>query len=186
RHLVVSHLLDIAVEGLGCLEEGLELGATPEALHMSFGRVPLDADDLLVGLVNAAGGLAAAAVRGPIQQRAGTSIGVVELVGAARLNPVADVLDDHGSPCRSEISAIVSIPAQPRQRFAVSRNRSEGAYGVGIRAGGLDDLRAELRRVADSDRIPALRRALQVERGGYGEGDTIIGVSVPRARAIAR
>jgi hypothetical protein len=48
---------------------------------------------------------------------------------------------------------------------------------------GLDDLRSELRRVADSDRIPALRRALQVERGGYGEGDTIIGVNRRHVRA---
>src|SRR5262245_52076607 len=31
-----------------------------------------------------------------------------------------------------------------------------------------------------------MRRALQVVRGGYGEGDTIVGVSVPDARAISR
>ena len=34
-------------------------------------------------------------------------------------------------------------------------------------------------------RIPTVRRALQVVPGGYGEGDTIVGVSVPDARAIA-
>jgi hypothetical protein len=50
----------------------------------------------------------------------------------------------------------------------------------------LDDLRRELQEAAESDRIPRVRSALQVDRGGYGEGDTIIGVSVPDARAIAR
>jgi hypothetical protein len=35
-------------------------------------------------------------------------------------------------------------------------------------------------------RVPAIRRALQVIPGGYGEGDTVIAVSVPNARAIAR
>lgn len=50
----------------------------------------------------------------------------------------------------------------------------------------VDELRRELRRAAVPARIPAVRRALQVERGGYGEGDTVIGVSVPDARAIAR
>jgi 3-methyladenine DNA glycosylase AlkD len=50
----------------------------------------------------------------------------------------------------------------------------------------LDELRYELRRAADPGRVPAMRRALQVIPGGYGDGDTIIGVSVPDARAIAR
>jgi 3-methyladenine DNA glycosylase AlkD len=31
-----------------------------------------------------------------------------------------------------------------------------------------------------------MRRALQVVSGGYGEGDTLLGISVPNARAIAR
>jgi 3-methyladenine DNA glycosylase AlkD len=50
----------------------------------------------------------------------------------------------------------------------------------------IDDVRRALREAAKPVRIPGVRRALQVERGGYGEGDTIIGVSVPEARAIAR
>jgi 3-methyladenine DNA glycosylase AlkD len=54
-----------------------------------------------------------------------------------------------------------------------------------VRQRGLDDLRRELRQAAEPARIPGVRRALQVERGGYGEGDTVIGVSVPDARAIA-
>jgi 3-methyladenine DNA glycosylase AlkD len=50
----------------------------------------------------------------------------------------------------------------------------------------LDVLRRELRQVAEPKRIPGARRALQVVSGGYGEGDTLLGVSVPHARAIAR
>jgi hypothetical protein len=42
----VGHFLDVVGEGLGGCEEGLEVGALPEALQVSFGRVPLDADDL--------------------------------------------------------------------------------------------------------------------------------------------
>jgi 3-methyladenine DNA glycosylase AlkD len=49
----------------------------------------------------------------------------------------------------------------------------------------LDELRHELRQAAEPVRVPAIRRALQVVPGGYGEGDTVIGVSVPDARAIA-
>jgi 3-methyladenine DNA glycosylase AlkD len=50
----------------------------------------------------------------------------------------------------------------------------------------LDTLRRELRQAAEPARIPGVRRALQVVPGGYGAGDTIIGVGVPDARAIAR
>ena len=50
----------------------------------------------------------------------------------------------------------------------------------------LDELRQELRQAADPGRVPAIRRVLQVVPGGYGDCDTIIGVSVPDARAIAR
>lgn len=50
----------------------------------------------------------------------------------------------------------------------------------------VDELRRELRRSAQPDRIPAIQRALQVVPGGYGDGDTLLGVSVPDARAIAR
>jgi DNA alkylation repair enzyme len=49
----------------------------------------------------------------------------------------------------------------------------------------LDKIRDELRQAAEPDRVPGARRALRVDRGGYGEGDTVIGVSVPNARAIA-
>jgi hypothetical protein len=50
----------------------------------------------------------------------------------------------------------------------------------------LSALQREVRQAAKPGRIPAARRALKVEHGGYGEGDTVIGVSVPDARAIAR
>jgi hypothetical protein len=59
----MDHLLDVVEERLRGVEERLEVGALPEALQMPFSRVPLDADDLLLGLVNAAGGLPALAVR---------------------------------------------------------------------------------------------------------------------------
>jgi hypothetical protein len=61
--VVVGHLLDVVVEGSGGIEERLEVGAFSEALQVTFGRVPFDADDLLLGLVDAAGGLPALAVR---------------------------------------------------------------------------------------------------------------------------
>jgi 3-methyladenine DNA glycosylase AlkD len=64
--------------------------------------------------------------------------------------------------------------------------QATGPSQSAARGGGLDDLRRELRQAAEPARIPAVRRALQVDRGGYGEGDTVIGVSVPDARAIAR
>jgi hypothetical protein len=53
----MGHLLDVVEERLGGFEEGLEVGALPEALQVPFDGVPLDADDLLLGLVDAPGGL---------------------------------------------------------------------------------------------------------------------------------
>ena len=50
----------------------------------------------------------------------------------------------------------------------------------------LDDLRRELRRAAEPERVQTLRRYFRAETGGYGEGDVFIGVRVPAARAIAR
>jgi 3-methyladenine DNA glycosylase AlkD len=50
----------------------------------------------------------------------------------------------------------------------------------------VDELRRELRHAAEPDRLPGIRRALQVVPGGYGDGDTLLGVSVPDARAIVR
>jgi 3-methyladenine DNA glycosylase AlkD len=71
-----------------------------------------------------------------------------------------------------------------RSKVAVHK-AATGRSQRAARSGGLDALRHELRRAAEPARIAAVRRALQVDRGGYGEGDTIIGVSVPAARAIA-
>jgi hypothetical protein len=51
----MGHLLDVVEERLGGFEEGLEVGALPEALQVPFDLVSLDADDLLLGLVDAAG-----------------------------------------------------------------------------------------------------------------------------------
>jgi 3-methyladenine DNA glycosylase AlkD len=72
------------------------------------------------------------------------------------------------------------------RRKAAARPPETGTSRSASRNRRLDELRRELRRAAEPARIPAIRRALQVTRGGYGEGDTVIGVSVPHARAIAR
>lgn len=70
------------------------------------------------------------------------------------------------------------------------RKRTHAAATSTTRHGGrsrrLDELRRELRNAAQPTRIPSIQRALRIDHGGYGEGDTVIGVSVPDARAIAR
>lgn len=50
----------------------------------------------------------------------------------------------------------------------------------------LDDLRHDLRAVAEPERVPQLERYFQAFPGGYGEGDVFLGVRVPAARAVAR
>jgi hypothetical protein len=74
------------------------------------------------------------------------------------------------------------------RRKAAARKPASGTVPGASSNRRLDEVRHELRRAADPARVPAIRRALQVVPGGYGEGegDTIIGVSVPDARAIAR
>jgi 3-methyladenine DNA glycosylase AlkD len=72
-----------------------------------------------------------------------------------------------------------------RRRGAAARHAA-GTSGAASADRGVDALRRELQEAAEPERIPGLRRALRVERGGYGEGDTLLGVSVPNARAIAR
>jgi 3-methyladenine DNA glycosylase AlkD len=52
--------------------------------------------------------------------------------------------------------------------------------------GRLDELRREVEQAAEPTRVPSLRRALKIAPGEYGEGDIIVGVRVPDARAIAR
>jgi 3-methyladenine DNA glycosylase AlkD len=76
------------------------------------------------------------------------------------------------------------VPAARRK--AAARKPATGRSESAARKRSLDDLRRELRQPAEPARIPAVRRALQVVPGGYGEGDTVIGVSVSHARAIAR
>jgi hypothetical protein len=71
----VGHLLDVLVERLRCFEERLEVGTQPEALQVPVRRIPLDADDLLVGLVDAAGGFPPQAVRRCIEKLAGPPVG---------------------------------------------------------------------------------------------------------------
>jgi 3-methyladenine DNA glycosylase AlkD len=67
-----------------------------------------------------------------------------------------------------------------------TRKPANGTNEVASSNRRLDEVRRELRQAAEPTRIPGVRRALQVDPGGYGEGDTLIGVSVPDARAIAR
>jgi 3-methyladenine DNA glycosylase AlkD len=47
------------------------------------------------------------------------------------------------------------------------------------------DVRRELAAVADSRRVEAVSRFLRMVPGGYGEGDRVIGVSVPDQRKVA-
>jgi 3-methyladenine DNA glycosylase AlkD len=72
------------------------------------------------------------------------------------------------------------------RRKAAARPPETGRARSASSKRSLDDLRRELRQAAEPARIPAVRRALQVVPGGYGEGDSVSGVSVPDARAIAR
>lgn len=50
----------------------------------------------------------------------------------------------------------------------------------------LSAVRSELRAAAEPERVPVLERFFETGPGGYGEGDVLIGVRVPAARAIAR
>jgi 3-methyladenine DNA glycosylase AlkD len=50
---------------------------------------------------------------------------------------------------------------------------------------GADDVRAELAAAADRRRAEAMARYLQVRPGGYGEGDRVLGVTVPAQRTVA-
>ncbi|MFC3502836.1 DNA alkylation repair protein [Micromonospora krabiensis] len=47
------------------------------------------------------------------------------------------------------------------------------------------DVRRELAALADPARVPGVSRFLQLGPGGYGEGDRVIGVSVPEQRKVA-
>jgi hypothetical protein len=80
----------------GCVApERSKVGALPESLQMPFGGVPFDAADLLVGLVDAAGGFPALAVRRGVEQCAGAAVRVLELSASIGVDSVADLLDDH-------------------------------------------------------------------------------------------
>ena len=50
----------------------------------------------------------------------------------------------------------------------------------------LDDLRRELRKAAEPERVEKLQSFFKTEPDGYGEGDVFLGVRVPAARAVAR
>ncbi len=50
----------------------------------------------------------------------------------------------------------------------------------------LSAIREELREAAEPDRVPDLQRFFKTGPGGYGEGDTFIGVRVPACRRVVR
>lgn len=50
----------------------------------------------------------------------------------------------------------------------------------------VDDVLAELERLADSQAADALSRFFQVRPGGYGEGDTFIGIKLSALRGVAK
>ncbi len=49
-----------------------------------------------------------------------------------------------------------------------------------------DDVRKELKKLADSDKAAILQRFFKTEQGQYGEGDIFIGVMVPQSRQVAK
>lgn len=49
----------------------------------------------------------------------------------------------------------------------------------------IDDVRAELAAAADPQKAAGVGRYLQTGAGGYGEGDQVLGVSVPAQRGVA-
>jgi superfamily I DNA/RNA helicase len=78
----------------GCVaSERSEVGALPESLQMPFGGVPFDADDLLVGLVDAAGRFPALAVRRGVEQCAARRYASSNSALRSGVDSVADVLD---------------------------------------------------------------------------------------------
>ena len=50
----------------------------------------------------------------------------------------------------------------------------------------LNQLRRELRDVAEPERVPELQRLFKTGPCGYGEGDVFFGVRVPAVRFVAR
>ena len=62
------HFLDLADIGLYGLEKWSELWSTAKAHEMPVHRIPFDAQDIAVLLLNAAGELVAEAVRGRVER----------------------------------------------------------------------------------------------------------------------
>lgn len=50
----------------------------------------------------------------------------------------------------------------------------------------LDELRKDLKKVANPKKAKALQKFFQTHEGGYGEGDLFLGPTVPQLRVIAR
>ena len=93
----MAHLLDVVHERADRLEEATELRALAETREMSLLRIPLDANDVLSGILGAARDLVPLAVLRGFQCLRCVSIPLFERLRALVVNGVADVLDDHAS-----------------------------------------------------------------------------------------
>src|SRR4029450_10492069 len=65
-------------------------------LQVSFGRVPFDSDDVLVGLLHAVSRFPTLTVGRGVEHRPGAAIRAAERAAAVGVHLIADVLDDHG------------------------------------------------------------------------------------------
>lgn len=50
----------------------------------------------------------------------------------------------------------------------------------------LQDLKKDLKKIADPKRAKVLQRFFKTEKGGYGGGDVFLGVTVPQSRSVAQ
>ena len=91
----MAHLLDVVEERLHGAEELTEVGALAEALLVAIDRVPLDTDDVRLGILDATCDLRRKSVRRGIQGGCGLAVRTLELVAPIRGNAVANVFDDH-------------------------------------------------------------------------------------------
>src|SRR4029453_2812199 len=114
--LIVGHFLDVVVKRLDSLEGVLGFGALPKAMHMTLNRVPLDADNVHLRLVDSTGRLPALAVGGSFEQRACTAVGRLEFAGPTWINLVTDVLDNHRLSPRTPLCNRRPAQSRPTNR----------------------------------------------------------------------
>ena len=91
----MRHFLDRVEERLHEPEELTECWALAETLLVPFNRVPLDPDDVTVGILDSARDLVPLAVLVRREDDAGATVGLLERSRLLVRNHVTDVLDDH-------------------------------------------------------------------------------------------